>query len=118
MSYCRRGDGVVIVTCIFHDGRTSHCSYSLLVSTRGDVKVVSLMVNGYADIYTDNRPKHLRTHTMSNSKSIITMGLKLFRISMLSTEPALSTVAVKPKIMAFKTQSNNGKWYYWDRILR
>ena len=28
---------------------------------------------------------------------------------MLSTEPALSTVAVKPKITAFKTPSNNGK---------
>ena len=65
--------------------------------------MVSLMVNGYADIYKDNRRKHLRTHRMSNRRSIITTGLKLFRISMLSTEPALSTVAVKPKITAFKT---------------
>ena len=48
---------------------------------------------------------------MSNRRSIITTGLKLVRISMLSTEPALSTVAVKPKITPFKT-SNNGKRYY------
>ena len=80
--------------------------------------MVSLMVNGYADIYKDNARKHLRTHTISNSRSIITTGLKLFRISMLSTEPALSTVAVKPKITAFKTPSNNGKCYYWYCILR
>ena len=81
MSYCRR---VVILTFIFHDGlRVFHCSYS----PRGDVRVVSLMVNGYADIYKDNTRKHLRTHTMSNRRSIITTGLKLFRISMLSTEP-------------------------------
>ena len=51
----------------------------------------SLIVNGYADIYKDNRWKHLRTHTMSNRRSIITTGLKLFCISVL-TEPALSTV--------------------------
>ena len=76
--------------------------------------VVSLMVNGYAD----NIRKHLRTHTMSNRISIINTGLKLFRISMLSTEPELSTVAVKPKITAFKTPSNNGKCYYWYCILR
>ena len=55
---------------------------------------------------------------MSNRRSIITTGLQLFRISMLLTEPALSTVAVKPKIMAFKTPSNNGKCYYWYCILR
>ena len=96
---------------------TRLCSYSLLVGPRGDVRVVSLMVNGYADIYTYNRRKHLRTHTMSNRRSIITTGLKLFRISMLSTELALSTVAVKPKITAFKT-NNNGKCYYWYCILR
>ena len=71
------------------------------------------MVNGYADIHKDNRRKYLRTHTMSNRRSIITTGLKLFRISMLSIEQALSTVAVKPKIMAFKTPSNNGNCYYW-----
>ena len=53
----------------------------------------------------------------SSNRSVITTGLKLFRISMLSTEPALSTVAVKPK-MAFKTSSNNGKCYYWYCILR
>ena len=95
----------------------SHCSYSLLVGPRGDVRVVSLMVNIYADIYKDNRWKHLRTHTMSNRRSIITIWLKLFCISMLSTEPALSTVAVKPKIMAFKT-NNNGKCYYCCCTLR
>ena len=55
---------------------------------------------------------------MSNRRSIITTGSKLFRISMLSTEPALSTVAVKPKITAFKTPSNNGKCYDWYCILR
>ena len=117
MSYCRR---VVILTFIFHDGRRiqhSHCSYSLLIGPRGDVRVVYLMVNGYANIYKDNRRKHLRTHTMSNRRSNITTGLKLFRISMLSTELALSTVAVKPKITAFKTPSNNGKCYYWYYIL-
>ena len=59
----------------------SHCLYSLLVGPRGDVRVVSLMVNGYADIYKDNRWKHLRTHTISNGRCIITMGLKLYRIS-------------------------------------
>ena len=80
--------------------------------------VVYLMVIGYANIYKDNRRKHLRTHTMSNRRSIITTGLKLIRISMLSTEPALFTVAVKPKITAFKTPSNNGKFYYWYCILR
>ena len=74
------------------------------------------MVNGYADIYKDNTRKHLRTHTMSKRRSIITTGLKLFRISMLSTESALSTVAVKPKITAFKTPSNNGKCYYFALI--
>ena len=63
------------------------------------------MVNGYADIYKDNRQKHLRTHTMSNRRSIISTGLKLFRISMLSTEPALSTVTVKLKITAFETSN-------------
>ena len=114
MSYCRR---VVILVFIFHAVYASHCSYSLLVGPRGDVWVVSLMVNGYADIYKDNTRKHLRTHTMSNRRSIITAGLKLFRIPMLSTEPALSTVAVKPKITAFKTPSNNGKCYYWYCIL-
>ena len=92
-------------------------SLTVLVGPRGAVRVVSLMVNGYADIYKDNRRKHLRTHTMSNRRSIITTGLKLFRISMLSIEPALSAVAVKPKITAFKT-SNNGKCYYWYCILR
>ena len=79
--------------------------------------MVSVMVNGYADIYKDNRRKHLRTHTMSN-RSIIITGLKLFCISVLSTELALFTVAVKPKITAFKTPSNNGKCYYWYCILR
>ena len=95
----------------------SHCLYSLLLSQRGDIRDVSLMVNGYTDNNKDNTPKHLRTHTMSNRRNIITTGLKLFRISMLSTEPALSTVAVKPKITAFKTPSNNGKCYYWYCIL-
>ena len=71
------------------------------------------MVNGYVDIYKDNRRKHLRTHTVSNRRSIITTGLKIFCLSMLSTELALSTMAVKPKITAFKTLSNNGKCYYW-----
>ena len=36
------------------------------------------MVNGYADIYKDNALKHLRTHTMSNRRSIITTGLNYF----------------------------------------
>ena len=92
----------------------------LLVGPRGDIRVVSLVVNGYADIYKDNRRKDLKTQTMSNRRSIITTELKLFRISMLSTEPALSTVAVKLKITAFKTPSNNGKYYYiyWYCILR
>ena len=36
------------------------CSYSLLVGPRGDERVISLMVNGYADIYKDNRRNHLR----------------------------------------------------------
>ena len=107
MPYCR---WVVILTFIFHDA--SHCSYSLLGGPRGEVRVVSLMVNGYADIYKDNRRKHLRTHTMSNRRSLITTELQLFCISMLSTEPALSTVAVKPKITAFKTPNNNSKCYY------
>ena len=70
--------------------RWSHCSYSLLVGPRGDVRVVSLMVNGYADTNKDNRQKHLRTYTMSNRRSIVTMVLKLFLIFMLSTEPAHS----------------------------
>ena len=77
MSYCRR----VLIPLSFTTVGASHCSYSLLVGPRGDVRVVSLMVNGYADIYKDNRRK----------------------IYMLSTEPALSTVAVKPKITSFKT---------------
>ena len=96
----------------------SHCSYSLLVGPRGDVRVVSLMVNGYADIYKDITRKHCRTYTLSKRRSIITTGLKLIRISMLSTEPALSTVAVKPKITAFKTPSNKDKCYYWYCKLR
>ena len=107
MSHCRRA----VILLSFTTVDASHCSYSLLVGPRGDIRVVPLMVNGYADIYKDNRRKHLRTHTMSNRRSIITTGLKLFRISMLSTEPALSTVVVKPKITAFKT-SNKGKCYY------
>ena len=110
MSYCRR----IVIPLSFTTVYASHCSYSLLVGPRGDVRVVSLMVHSYADIYKDTTRKHLRTHTMSN-KSIITTGLKLYRISMLSTEPALSTVVVKP---AFKTPSNNGKCYYWYCILR
>ena len=80
--------------------------------------VVSLIVNGYADIYKDNSRKHLRTHTMSNRRRIITTGLKLFRISMLSTEPAVSAAAVNLKITAFKTPSNNSKYYCWYCILR
>ena len=59
------------------------------------------MVNSYADIYKDNRQKHLGTHTVSNKRSIIITGLKLLSISILSTEPVLSTVAFKPKIRAF-----------------
>ena len=47
--------------------RQSQCSYSLLVSPRGGIRVVYLMVNGYA--------------SMSNRRSIITTGLKLFHIS-------------------------------------
>ena len=113
MSYCRR----VVIPLSFTTVYVSHCSYNLLVGPRGDVRMVSLMVNGYADIYKDNTQNHLRTHTMSNRRSIITTGLKLFRISMQSTEPALSTVAVKPKIMVFKTPSNNGKCHYWYCIL-
>ena len=114
MSYCRR---VVILTLSFTTVFASHCSYSLLVGPRGDVRVVSLMVNGYADIYKDNTRKHLRTHTMSNRRSIIPTGLKLFRLSMLSTEPILSTVAIKPKITAFKTPSNNGKWVLYFALI-
>ena len=114
MSYCRR----VVIPLFFTTVYASHCSYSLLVGPRGDVRELSLMVNGYADIYKDKIRKHLRTHTMSNRRSIITMGLKLIRISMLSTKPALSTVAVKPKITAFKTPSNNGIFYYWYCIFR
>ena len=109
MSYCRR----VVKPLSFTTVYASHCSYSLLVGPRGDVRAVSLMVNGYADIYRDTTRKHLRIHTLSNRRSIISTGLKLFRISMLSTEPALSTVTVKPKITAFKTPSYNGKWLYF-----
>ena len=109
---------VILIPLSFTTVDASPCSYSLLVGLRGDVRVVYLMANGYADIYKDKRRKHLRTHTMSNRRSIITTRLKLFRISLLSTEPALSTVAVKPKITAFKTPSNNGKCYYWYCILR
>ena len=58
------------------------------------------MVNGYADDYKDNR-----THTISNRRSIITTGLKLFRISMLSTEPALSTVASNRRIRLSKLRA-------------
>ena len=53
-------------THIYHSRRstrdewTPQCSYSLLVGPRGEVRVVSLMVNGYADIYKDNRRNHLR----------------------------------------------------------
>ena len=114
MSHCR----LVAIPLSFTMIDASHCSYSLLVGPGGDIRVVSLMVNGYADIYKDNRRKYLRTDTVSNRRSIITTGLKLFRISMLSTEPTLSTVAVKPKSMAFKTPSNNGKCYYWYCTLR
>ena len=137
MSHCRR---VVILTFIFHDGR--RVSLFIQPSSRPKERLrafraeygirlyrlliiaflstlVSLMVNGNVDIYKDNRRKHLRTHTMSNSnrRCIITTGLKLFCIFMLLTEPALSTVVVKPKITAFKTPSNNGKCYYWYYIL-
>ena len=70
------------------------------------------------DSQSDSLPTALGGPTMSNRRSIITTRLKLFRISMLSNEPALSTVAVKPKIVAFKTPSNNGKCYYWYCILR
>ena len=86
MSYCRR----VVIPLSFTTVDASHCSYSLLVGPRGDVRVVSSMVTGYTDIYTDNRRKHMRTHIMSDRRSIITTGLKLVRISMLSTEPTLS----------------------------
>ena len=42
------------------DEWTPQCSYSLLVGPRGEVRVVSLMLNSYADIYKDNRQNHLR----------------------------------------------------------
>ena len=49
MSYCR----LVVIPLSFTTVYASHCSYSLLVGPRGDVRVVSLMVNGYADIHKD-----------------------------------------------------------------
>ena len=61
MSHCRQ---VVILIFIFHDGRRVSLPIYLLVGPRGGVRVVSLMVNGYAYIYKDNRRKHLRTHTL------------------------------------------------------
>ena len=42
------------------DEWTPQCSYSLLVVPWGGVRVVSLMVNGYADSYKLNRRNHLR----------------------------------------------------------
>ena len=42
------------------DEWTPQCSCSLLVGPRGQVRVVSLVVNGYADIFKDNRRNHLR----------------------------------------------------------
>ena len=53
MSYCRR----VVIPLSFTTIDASHCSYSLVVGPREDVRVVSSMVNGYADIYKDNRRK-------------------------------------------------------------
>ena len=56
-------------THIYHSRRstrdewTPQCSYSLLVGPRGEVRVVSLMVNGYAD--KDNRRNHLVQLLMS-----------------------------------------------------
>ena len=52
---------------LFTTVNVSHCSYSLLVGPRGNVRVVSLMVNG--DIYKDNRRKYSGTHTMSNRRT-------------------------------------------------
>ena len=46
MSYCRR----VVTPLSFTTVYVSHCSYKLLVGPRGDARVVSLMVNCYADI--------------------------------------------------------------------
>ena len=61
MSYCR---WVVVLTFIFHNGRrvtNGHRSvHRLLVGPGREVRVVSLMVNGYADIYKDSRRNHLR----------------------------------------------------------
>ena len=42
MSHCRR----VVILLSFTTVDASHCSYSLLVGPRGDIRVVSLMVNG------------------------------------------------------------------------
>ena len=42
------------------DEWTPQCSYSLLVGPGGEVRVVSLIVNGYADIYMDKGRNHLR----------------------------------------------------------
>ena len=113
MSYCRR----VVITHLYLSRWSTRLTVHIAFWLAQDVRVVSLMVNGYADIYKDNTRKHLRTGTMSNRRSIITTGLKLFHISMLLTEPALSTVAVKSKITKFKSPSNNSKCYYWYCIL-
>ena len=42
------------------DEWTHQCSYGLLVDPRREVRVLSLMVNSYADIYKDHRQNHLR----------------------------------------------------------
>ena len=58
---------------------TRHCSYSLSVGPREDIRVVSLMVNGYADIYKDNRQKHLRTHRQCQIEGVSSpWGLNYF----------------------------------------
>ena len=45
MSYCRRVVIPLSLTTVY----VFHCSYSLLVGPRGDVRVISLMVSGYAN---------------------------------------------------------------------
>ena len=74
MSYGRR----VVIPLSFTTVDASQCSYSLLVGPGGDLRVAYLVVNGYENIYKDNTRKHLRTHTMSNRRSIITTGLNYF----------------------------------------
>ena len=57
---------------------THQCSYSLLVGPRGEVRVLSLIVNGHADVFKDSRQNHLRHKGWDYGQGTIFVKGRLF----------------------------------------